>query len=165
VTTCVVEHTGVQASRPAKGAKLAPQQQWAMAALIDALAGAGRSGHYGCPANVPTVPEELWRDTFYKSSMPGSSQDGRWRVRAASPCRTRHASYLSAMDGRCSEMRAGPQREQLLCRGISLCHSNSQRPDRIHILPCAGSVRTFPAFPTFPGERRECGECFNRRRR
>jgi hypothetical protein len=80
VTTCVVEHTGAQASRPAKEAKLAPQQQWAMAALIDALAGAGRSGHYGCPANVPTVPEELWRDTFYKSSMPGSSQETKKRA-------------------------------------------------------------------------------------
>jgi hypothetical protein len=50
-------------------------QRHAYDLLVDLLATIGEKGRSGVPDNLPSAPEQAWRDAFYARSMPGAKPE------------------------------------------------------------------------------------------
>jgi hypothetical protein len=77
VTTCVVDASD---QSPVATRKLSGQKATALNVLSNLIAATGQTGHPGCPADCPSVPEGWWRDRFYSDAMPGDEQDTKKRA-------------------------------------------------------------------------------------
>jgi len=83
VTSCVVR----EADAPTKDAKLTPDEQAALNTLFDLLKNQGSTGFPGIPEGTASVPEAVWRESFYAACKPGAKPD------------TRQKAYRRAVDG------------------------------------------------------------------
>lgn len=76
ITTCVVDHDEEEEAQAAPaGKRLTNDRARAYLVLTDLIAGSGQSGHRGVPQDIPSVPEEWWRDRFYERAKPGATQE------------------------------------------------------------------------------------------
>lgn len=73
VTTCIV--VPEKAEEKIRTRTLSSRQKTALDVLNDLVARAGQQGVGQVPAEIPSVPEQWWRDRFYERAMPGDSID------------------------------------------------------------------------------------------
>lgn len=76
ITSCVVVYQAEAEGRSgAQSTRLTGHPKRALELLADLCARTGQTGHWDVPANVPSVPADWWRESFYQRAMPGSEQD------------------------------------------------------------------------------------------
>jgi hypothetical protein len=78
VTSCVVE--GVEAGDVPSQKRMSGDVRHAFDILNDAIAAHGAIGHKGAPGDVPSIPEDWWRDRFYDRAKPGASQEAKQKA-------------------------------------------------------------------------------------
>jgi len=81
VTSCVVVHSGQTAGAvPDRQTRLRGDTARALEVLTNVVASSGKTGFTGLPSGANSVPEKWWRDRFYESAKPGSTEDAKQRA-------------------------------------------------------------------------------------
>lgn len=78
VTSCIVE--GVEPADAPVKKSMSGDVRHAFDILNDALATDGTTGFRGAPGDVPSIPEDWWRDRFYARAKPGASQEAKQKA-------------------------------------------------------------------------------------
>jgi hypothetical protein len=74
VTSCVVDPPNNDGEAADPASRLNGNMRRAYEVLRDTITAEGKTGHVGVPDRLASVTEQIWRDRFYTSAMPGDEQ-------------------------------------------------------------------------------------------